>query len=73
MAGQLDTAFRSIAKQVVAQLGASLDNEITYIRKGVSSYNNETGEYHTVDTEYTFKTPLEFVDCLLYTSDAADD
>ena len=44
MAGQLDTAFRSIAKQVVAQLGASLDNEITYRRKGVSSYNNETGE-----------------------------
>ena len=37
MAGQLDTAFRSIAKQVVAQLGVSLDNEITYIRKGVSS------------------------------------
>ena len=62
MAGQLDTAFRSIAKQVVAQLGASLDNEITYIRKGVSSYNNKTGEYHTVDTEYTFKTPIEFVD-----------
>ena len=62
MAGQLDTAFRSIAKQVVAQLGVSLDNEITYIRKGTSSYNNETGEYHTVDTEYTFKTPIEFVD-----------
>ena len=51
MAGQLDTAFKNIAKQVVSQLGVSLDNEITYIRKGVSSYNNKTGEYHTIDTE----------------------
>ena len=39
MAGQLDAAFRSIAKQVVSQLGVSLDNEITYIRKGVSRYD----------------------------------
>ena len=61
MAGQLDAAFKKIAKQVVSQLGVSLDNEITYIRKGVSSYNNETGEYHTVDTNYTIKVPIEFI------------
>ena len=58
MAGQLDTVLKNIAKQVVSQLGDSLDTTIVYTRKGVSSYNNETGEYHT---------------CLLYTSDAADE
>ena len=43
MAGQLDTALKNIAKQVVAQLGDSLDTTIVYTRKGVSSYNNATG------------------------------
>ena len=27
----------------------------------VSSYNNATGEYITVDTNYTIKVPIEFV------------
>ena len=61
MAGQLDTALKNIAKQVVAQLGDSLDTTIVYTRKGVSSYNNATGEYITVDTNYTIKVPIEFV------------
>ena len=62
MAGQLDSLFKSVAKSVVATFGDSFNSTITYVKKGVSSYNNETGEYHTVDTEYTFKTPIEFVD-----------
>ena len=61
MAGQLDAAFKKIAKQVVSQLGISLDTSIVYTRKGVSSYNNTTGEYITVDTTYTIKVPIEFV------------
>jgi len=61
MAGQLDTAFKKIAKQIVSELGNSLDTSIVYTRKGVSSYNNTTGEYITVDTNYTIKVPIEFV------------
>ena len=61
MAGQLDSAFKKIAKQIVSELGNSLDTSIVYTRKGVSSYNNETGEYITVDTTYTIKVPIEFV------------
>ena len=61
MAGQLDTAFKNIAKQVVSQLGNSLDTSIIYTRKGVSSYNPKKGEYITVDTNYTIKVPIEFV------------
>ena len=61
MAGQLDTALKNIAKQVVAQLGDSLDTTIVYTRKGVSSYDNTTGQYITVDTNYTIKVPIEFV------------
>ena len=61
MAGQLNSAFKQIAKQVVSQLGNSLDTTVVYTRKGVSSYNAETGEYITVDTNYTIKVPVEFV------------
>jgi len=61
MAGQLDTSLKNIAKQVVSLLGNSLDTSIVYTRKGVSSYNNTTGEYITVDTNYTIKVPIEFV------------
>ena len=38
MAGQLDSLFKSVAKQIVADFGISLDTTITYIKKGVSSY-----------------------------------
>ena len=62
MAGQLDSLFRSVAKQVVADLGASFDSTITYVKKGISSYNVETGEQVTIDTTYSdLKVPVEFV------------
>ena len=61
MAGQLDTALKKIAKQVVSQLGNSLDSSIIYTRKGISSYNSDTGEYITIDTTYNIKVPIEFV------------
>ena len=61
MAGSLDTALKKIAKQVVSQLGNALDSSIIYTRKGISSYNNKTGEFITVDTNYTIKVPIEFV------------
>lgn len=62
MAGQLDTLFRSVAKQVVADLGTSFDSTISYIRKGTSIYNVETGEQITVDTTYSdLKVPVEYV------------
>ena len=62
MAGQLDSLFRSVAKSVVATLGDSLDQTITYTKKGVSSYNVETGEDITVDTTYSdIKVPISFI------------
>ncbi len=62
MAGQLDSLFRSVAKQVVSDLGSSFDSTISYIKKGVSSYNVDTGEQITVDTTYSnLKVPVEFV------------
>ena len=62
MAGQLDSLFKSVAKQVVADLGTSFDSTIVYVKKGVSSYNVETGEQISVDTTYSdLKAPIEFV------------
>ena len=62
MAGQLDSLLKSVAKQVVADLGSSLNSTIVYTKKGVSSYNVETGENITVDTTYSdLKVPVEFV------------
>ncbi len=62
MAGQLDTLFRSVAKQVVSDLGTSFDSTISYIRKGVSSYDVTKGKNVTVDTTYSdLKVPVEFV------------
>mgnify|MGYP003152256061 CR=1 FL=1 len=62
MAGSLDIAFKNIAKQVVADLGTSLDSTITYVKKGVSSYNIDTGEEVSIDTTYSdLKAPVEFV------------
>ena len=58
MAGQLDSLFKS----VVATLGDSLDHTITYTKKGVSSYNVETGEDITVNTTYSdIKVPISFI------------
>ena len=62
MAGQLDSLLKSVAKQIVSDLGTSLDTTITYTKKGLSSYNVDTGENITVDTTYSdLKVPVEFV------------
>ena len=62
MAGQLDSLFKSVAKSVVATFGNSFDSTITYVKKGVSSYNVETGEQITIDTTYSdIKVPIEFI------------
>ena len=62
MAGQLDSLLKSVAKDIVATLGDSLDTTITYVKKGVSSYNVETGEQLTIDTTYSdIKVPIEFI------------
>ena len=61
MAGQLDSLFKSVAKQVVADLGSSLDSTITYIKKGVSSYNINKGEEISNDISYSnLKVPIQF-------------
>ena len=62
MAGQLDSLLKKVAKQVVSDLGSSLDTTITYIKKGVSSYNIETGKEISVDTTFSdIKLPIEFI------------
>ena len=64
MAGQLDSLFKEVAKQVVADLGNSLDTDITYIRKTASVYNSSTGAVTTTDVSYNIKAPIEFIDSL---------
>ena len=61
MAGQLDSLLKSVAKQVVADLGSSLDTTITYTKKASGSYKTSTGAYTTTDTSYSIKVPIEFV------------
>ena len=61
MAGALDSAFKNIAKQVVRDLGTSLDTTITYTRKASPTYNTSTGALTTTNTSYSIKVPLEFV------------
>ena len=62
MAGQLDSLFKSVAKSVIATLGDSFDHTISYTKKGVSSYNIDTGEQVTIDTTYAdLKVPISFV------------
>ena len=62
MAGQLDSLLKSVAKQVVADLGSSLDSTIVYTKKGISSYDINTGEDISIDTTYSnIKAPVEFV------------
>ena len=65
MAGQLDSLFKSVAKQIVADLGSSLDSNITYVKKGVSNYNIYTGEEVSIDTTYAnLKVPIEFINSI---------
>ena len=62
MAGTLDTLFKSVAKDVVADLGTALDTTITYTRKASPSYNTSTGALTTTNTTYSnIKVPIEFV------------
>jgi len=62
MAGALDTAFKAIAKQVVSDLGSSLDTTITYTRKVAGTYNTATGSLATTDTSFAnIKVPIEFI------------
>ena len=61
MAGALDSAFKNIAKQVVRDLGTSLDTTVTYTRKASPTYDTSTGALTTTDTSYSIKVPLEFV------------
>ena len=61
MAGQLDSLLKNVAKQVVSQLGDSLDTTIIYTRKSSASYNTSTGAVTTSDTSYTIKVPVEFI------------
>ena len=61
MAGQLDALLKNVAKQVVSQLGDSLDTTIIYTRKSSTSYNTSTGAVTTSDTSYTIKVPVEFI------------
>lgn len=61
MAGQLDSLLKSVAKQVVADLGSSLDTTITYTKKASGTYNTSTGAYTTTDTSYSIKVPIEFI------------
>tara|TARA_R100000353_G_scaffold173437_2_gene139759 strand:+ start:49 stop:435 length:387 start_codon:yes stop_codon:yes gene_type:complete len=62
MAGALDTLFKDVAKQVVADLGSSLDTTITYTRKASSTYNTSTGVVTSTDTSYaSIKVPIEFI------------
>ena len=62
MAGQLDSILKSVAKDIVSTLGNSLDTTITYIKKGISSYNVDTGEQVIVNTTYSnIKVPISFI------------
>ena len=61
MAGALDTLFKNVAKQVVADLGKSFDHTITYTRKASPSYNTSTGALTTTDTTYSIQVPVEFI------------
>ena len=61
MAGQLDSLFKNAAKSVVAQLGDSLDHDITYTKKASPTYNTSTGALTTTDTSYSITVPISFV------------
>ena len=61
MAGQLDSFFKNVAKSVVAQLGDSLDHDITYTKKASPTYNTSTGALTTTDTSYSITVPISFV------------
>ena len=58
----LDTLFKDVAKQVVADLGSALNTTITYTRKVSPTYNTATGAVTTTDTTYSsIKVPIEYI------------
>lgn len=58
----LDSLFKSVAKQLVADLGSALDTTITYTRKTLPSYNTSTGALTSTDTSYSsISVPIEFI------------
>jgi len=62
MAGALDTLFKSVAKDVVAELGTALDSSVTYVRKTTPTYNVSTGAVSTTNTTYSnIKVPIVFI------------
>ena len=61
MPGALDTLFKNVAMQVVADLGKSFDHTITYTRKASPTYNTSTGALTTTDTAYSIQVPVEFI------------
>ena len=62
MAGQLDSLFKNVAKQIVSDLGNSLDTTISYVRKGQSSYDINTGKEVSINTTFSdLKVPIEFI------------
>tara|TARA_R100000781_G_scaffold107891_1_gene72263 strand:+ start:18 stop:404 length:387 start_codon:yes stop_codon:yes gene_type:complete len=63
MAGSLDTLLRSVAKNVVSDLGSALDTKITYKVVSTGTYNKNTGAVRTSSTSYTDITaPIEFIE-----------
>ena len=64
MAGALDNLIKNAAKQVVATLGSSLDTSIVYTRKTAGTYNVAKGTLNSVDTSYSIKVPIEFVNSM---------
>tara|TARA_Y100000015_G_C2350638_1_gene70432 strand:- start:225 stop:611 length:387 start_codon:yes stop_codon:yes gene_type:complete len=62
MPGALDNLFKSVAKQVVFDLGSSLDTSVDYTRKFAGTYDTSTGELTTFDRPYyNLKCPIEFI------------
>tara|TARA_R100001594_G_scaffold19766_1_gene38471 strand:- start:5 stop:388 length:384 start_codon:yes stop_codon:yes gene_type:complete len=58
----LDSLFKTVAKQVVADLGSALDTTVTYTRKTLPSYNTSTGALTSTDTSYAdISVPIEFI------------
>ena len=62
MAGALDTALKAAAKQVVSDIGSSLDTTITYTVNTKGSYNVAAGKQLITTTSYSdIKVPIEFI------------
>ena len=62
MAGTLDSLFRDVVKQLIPEIGSSLDTTVTYTRKVAGTYNTSTGALSTTDTSYAnINVPISFI------------